>query len=88
MIGCESASTLRTSGASASSGRSCAAPATRSRTSLAAASMLWPGRNSIEMSDRPSDEREVIVSIPSTPASRSSSGWVMRLSITAAAAPV
>jgi hypothetical protein len=40
------------------------------------------------MSLRPSEEREEIVSTPSIPASRSSSGWVIRLSTTSAAAPV
>jgi hypothetical protein len=62
--------------------------ATRSRTSLAAASTSRPARNSIEISERPSIEREAIASIPSIPASRSSSGWVMRFSITCALAPV
>ena len=36
----------------------------------------------------PSLDCEVIVSIPSIPASRSSSGWVMRFSTTLALAPV
>jgi hypothetical protein len=87
-IGCASVSTLRISGGNASSGNSLIAPETRSRTSLAAASTSRPGRNSTVISERPSVDREAIVSIPSTPASRSSSGCVMRFSITWALAPV
>ena len=88
MIGAASASTLRTTGGSISCGRLAAAAPTRSRTSLAALSILRPGANSMVMSDWPSREREVIVCRPSSPASCSSSTWVIRVSMTLAAAPI
>ncbi|MCW0450707.1 hypothetical protein NB706_003541 [Xanthomonas sacchari] len=82
-----SASTLAISGASASSGRRSSTRLTASRTSLAAASMSRVARNSILMSATPLELRAWIVSMPSMPASASSSTWVMRLSTTAAEAP-
>ena len=87
MNGRASASTLLISGGSDSSGRLSSAPEMRSRMSFAAASTSRSGENSMVMSDRPSRDEERIISMPSTPATRSSSIWVMRDSTTLAAAP-
>jgi hypothetical protein len=87
MIASESLSTLRISGASASSGMRSATRLTALRTSLAAASMSRVARNSMLMFDEPLRLRESMVLMPSMPASASSSAWVMRVSTTAADAP-
>ncbi len=88
MIGSASLSTLAISGGRASSGMRSATRLTASRTSLAAASISRLEVNSMLTCERPLVLRALIVSMPSMPASASSSTWVMRLSMTAAEAPV
>ncbi len=83
----ESLSALRTSGASASSGRRSATPLIASRTSLAAASMSRSRVNSRVTPARPLRLLAEISSMPSMPDSASSSTWVTRVSTTAADAP-
>ncbi len=87
-IGSASASTLEISGGRAWSGMRSVTRLTASRTSLAAASTSRVGTNSMLMSELPLRLRASIVSMPSMPARASSSTWVMRLSTTAAEAPV
>ena len=87
-IGSASDSTLAISGGRASSGMRSATRVTASRTSLAAASMSRLDLNSMLMLERPLRLLALMVSMPSMPASASSSTWVMRLSTTAAEAPV
>lgn len=88
MIGEESLSCLATRGGSTSSGRRLATRLIASRTSLAAPSMSRVRVNSMLMSLRPLRLVAVITSTPSIPLIASSSTWVMRLSTTAADAPV
>jgi len=88
MIGSASLSTLAISGGRASSGMRSATRLTASRTSLAAASISRLEVNSMLTWARPLELRALMVSMPSMPARASSSTWVMRLSITAAEAPV
>ena len=80
-------SALTISGGSTSSGRLSSTRDTRSRTSFAAASMSRDSTNSTVMRDRPSDEDELTVSMPSTPLIASSMTCVTRVSTTLAAAP-
>jgi hypothetical protein len=84
----ESASALATRGVSTSSGRSSSTRLTASRTSLAALSMSRLVVNSMLMLERPVRLLEVSRSTPSMPLTASSSTWVMRVSTTAAEAPV
>ena len=60
---------------------------TRSRTSLAAASMSRLRLNSMVTSERPLRLCDWMVRMPSIPASPSSRIWVTRVSTTAAEAP-
>jgi hypothetical protein len=87
-IGRESPSTLATTGASAVSGRRFSARATRSRTSLAAASTGRVRRNSTVTWLRSSRLTEEIVFIPSIPAIAASMISVIWLSTTGAEAPL
>ncbi len=87
MIGSAPKSTLPTSGGSASGGRLPTTRATRSRTSLAASSTERPGSNSRLMLERPSVLCEVILVMPSSPATRSSITCVILVSTTSADAP-
>lgn len=87
-MGSASASTLEISGGRAWSGMRSETRLTASRTSLAAASTSRDCTNSILISEEPLRLRASMVSMPSMPASASSSTWVMRLSTTAADAPV
>ncbi len=87
MMGWPSVSALATSGGSAWSGRLPRTREMRSRTSLAASSMLRSSENSMETRERPSRLDEVTRSMPWMPAMRCSIGSVIRLSITSAEAP-
>ena len=80
-------STFWISGGSASSGNSSRMPATRSRMSLAAASTSRSTSNSTVIRERPSSLRDSMNRMPSTPAIRSSTISVIRVSTTFAAAP-
>ena len=87
MIGWLSESALATSGGSAWSGRRPTTRLTRSRTSLAASSMLRSSENSMFTLERPSRLVELMRSTPWMPAICCSTGSVIRLSITSAEAP-
>ena len=87
MITSASASTLEISGGSASSGMRSITRLTRSRTSLAAASMSRLRLNSMVTSERPLRLLDWMVLMPSMPDRPSSRIWVMRVSTTAADAP-
>ena len=78
---------LDTSGGNAWSGRLFNARLIRSLTSLEAASISRDRLNSIEILERPLREDELIFLMPSIPLIRSSSNWVIRVSIIAAEAP-
>ena len=80
-------STFWMSGGSASTGSWSRIPDTRSRTSFAAPSMSRSMSNSMVIFERPSSLTDSMVRIPSTPETRSSMSWVMRVSTTLAAAP-
>ncbi len=80
-------STFWISGGSASTGSWSSIPETRSRTSLAAPSMSRSMLNSMVMAERPSSLTDSMVSMPSTPDTRSSISCVMRVSTTFAEAP-
>ena len=87
MMGRASASVLATRGTSASSGRRPTTRATRSRTSLAAASISrerWKVMLTLEDSSRLVDS---IVLMPSIPAIASSMIWVTWVSMICAEAP-
>ena len=87
MIGFASASTLEITGSSMSTGSLPRVRATRSRTSLAAASGLRSRRNLTVIWLFSARLIEVSTSTPSMPASASSSGFVTRDSMTSALAP-
>ena len=87
-IGLSSLFDLDTSGGRTCSGRLSSALATRSRTSLDAASISRLILNSIVMFERPLRLDEFILLIPSIPDIRFSITWVILVSIISADAPV
>ncbi len=79
---------MATTESSAASGRRARTRATRSRTSLAAASTFRSGTNSTVICDTSSREEDFSVRTPSMPAIESSSGWVICDSMTCGLAPL
>ena len=87
-MACASASIFETTGSSMSLGSRPRTRDTRSRTSLAAASVSRSRTNSTVIWLTSSRETDLIVFTPSMPESESSSGWVIWLSMTDALAPL
>src|SRR5262245_19404611 len=88
MMACASASTLAMIGSSTSSGSCPRTRDTRSRTSLAAASVSRSGTNSIVICDTSSRLSDLMLLTPSIPEMLSSSGCVTWLSMTCGLAPL
>src|SRR5262245_23427728 len=88
MMACASASTLAMIGSSTSSGSCPRTRDTRSRTSLAAASVSRSGTNSIVICDTSSRLSDLMLLTPSIPEMLSSSGCLTWLSMTCGLAPL